>query len=591
MLVPPGPVYLLKLLPFFLIPSALAYYAFLTANKTFWGGSLPHWLIISVSTLARPLLFVFQRYLNRYLEHRAAAANGAFVIPHVEEKLPNFAGFSLVKTLVADIHKSHPGTAFQEWRKQYGSTYQLRLPTDNRVITDDPDHVKAILATQFDAFHKGPVTYDMFRSLLGTGVFNSDGDMWKFHRNMTRPFFTRDRISDFEIFDRHASHALKLAKDRLAEGQPIDFQDLVSRFTLDSATEFLFGYQVDSLSAGLPYSPRSGIPNSSEFLNHSSNVFVDAFLAGQVQIAVRARRGPIWPLMEFWKDEVKPSREIVDGYTTPVMLRALEERESNDREKVAETGSDQTLLSHLVQHTQDKEVLKDELLNLLVAGRDTTGCTLTYAFYMLCEHPDIAARLRQEILEHVGPTDRPTYENLRDLKYLRAFINEVLRLYPPVPFDGRTARKSTVLHSKFPGSKPYYVPAGTRVLYSIMHIHRREDLWGPTALEFDPDRFLDERLHKYLTPNPYIFTPFNAGPRICLGQQFAYQESSFFLVRLLQQFTNFRLAPEAQPEDSIPPKEWALQGGLIAKEKVRSATHLTLYAKGGVWGRMDEVSN
>jgi len=214
---------------------------------------------------------------------------------------------------------------------------------------------------------------------------------------------------------------------------------------------------------------------------------------------------------------------------------------------------------------------------------------LTYSFYMLAEHPDIAQRLRKEILENVGPTNRPTYDNLRDMKYLRAFINEVLRLYPPVPFDSRMSCKATVWTSKTPGSKPFYIPNNTRVLYSIFHMHRRTDLWGPDAFEFDPDRFLDERLHKYLTPNPYIFTPFNAGPRICLGQQFAYQETSFFLVRLLQQFTGFRLAPEAQPEDSKPPASWKEGGGRKAIEKVRPAIHLTMYAKGGVWGRMDEL--
>jgi cytochrome P450 len=242
-----------------------------------------------------------------------------------------------------------------------------------------------------------------------------------------------------------------------------------------------------------------------------------------------------------------------------------------------------------VHHTEDVNILKDELINLLVAGRDTTASLLTYAFYMLAEHPAISNRLRQEILGKVGPTNRPTYDNIRDMKYLRAFINEVLRLYPPVPFDSRMSTKSTVWASKTPGSKPFYIPANTRILYSILNMQRRTDLWGPDALKFDPDRFLDERLHKYLTPNPYIFCPFNAGPRICLGQQFAYQETSFFLVRLLQQFTNFRLAPEAQPEESKPPKSWSECGGRKATEKVWPGLHLTMYVKGGLWVRMDEL--
>src|SRR4051812_35501938 len=78
-------------------------------------------------------------------------------------------------------------------------------------------------------------------------------DPRRFHRSMTRPFFNRDRISDFEIFGRHTTHALAKLHSRLADGTPVDFQDLVARFTLDSATEFLFGANVHSLDAELPF--------------------------------------------------------------------------------------------------------------------------------------------------------------------------------------------------------------------------------------------------------------------------------------------------------------------------------------------------
>jgi len=99
-------------------------------------------------------------------------------------------------------------------------------------------------------------------------------------------------------------------------------------------------------------------------------------------------------------------------------------------------------------------------------------------------------------------------------------------------------------------------------------------------LRFDPDRFLDERVHKYLTPNPLIFCPFNAGPRICLGQQFAYHEATFYLVRLLQQFTGFTLDHET---NTPPPKKWASEGKGTRKsvEKIHPLSHLTMHVK--VW--------
>ena len=128
------------------------------------------------------------------------------------------------------------------------------------------------------------------------------------------------------------------------------------------------------------------------------------------------------------------------------------------------------------------------------------------------------------------------------------------------------------------------------------------------ALDFDPDRFLDERLQKYLIPNPFIFLPFNAGPRICLGQQvrdlhsflqsfhpfihpfnfffdqnkkFAYNESSFFLIRLLQNFSLVSLSEESQPPDSRAPQVWKLEaeGGRKSKEKIQPKSHLTMFLK------------
>ncbi|OJA12792.1 hypothetical protein AZE42_12472 [Rhizopogon vesiculosus] len=166
-----------------------------------------------------------------------------------------------------------------------------------------------------------------------------------------------------------------------------------------------------------------------------------------------------------------------------------------------------------------------------------------------------------------------------------------MRLFSPVPANIRESVKASTLPATSPLGKPIYVPPKTSVSYSVFIMHRRKDLWGPDAEEFDPDRFLDERLHKYLTPQPFIFLPFNAGPRVCLGQQFAYNEMSFMLIRLLQTFSCITLAPEAQHPDTRPPTEWAQAEGRKARERFRPKAHLTLYADGGLWVRMNEAEN
>lgn len=439
--------------------------------------------------------------------------------------------------------------------------------------------------TQFDSFEKGPVLSDQGRSLLGSGVFTSDGETWKFHRSMTRPFFYKDRISHFDLFEKHTEDALSHAKSRLQEGYPVDFQDLVYRFTLDSATEFLFGKSVRSLSAGLVY-PKNSVPGKNmEHMNHPSNVFARAFLDAQSLTVFRSRLGTFWRLAEFWSDRVKKEVAVCYEFIDPILKDALEmKRSMKEGEKSAgQVCSEEkgvlgdTLLGDLINCTDDITLIRDEIMSILIAGRDTTAATLTFLIYMLSQHPDVLKRLRAEILSTVGRSGRPTCDDVQKMKYLRAVINETLRLYAVVPFNVRTSIEAVT----FPGvngGPPIYIPPNTRIPYAVFLMHRRKDLWGPDAEDFDPDRFLDER-SKYLTSNPFIFLPFNGGPRICLGREFAYNEMSFFVIRLLQTFSSVTLAEDIQTR---PPVEWCIGTGRNSQEKVAIRHHLTLYIDEGL---------
>ncbi|KAJ7196989.1 cytochrome P450 monooxygenase pc-3 [Mycena pura] len=583
MTIPPGPVYLARTLPVVLLPSVVAYVTF--SHLSFSQTSALGWVPLVAAVLVQPLVFALNLLYASVTTWKDAKRRGAVSMPRVHDRSPG--GLRTLSKYGKMVGSGFPAESFGEWFEVYGNTVMVRMLFENRIITAEPAYIKAVLATEFDNYWKGPIDYRRGISLLGTGVFNTDGDMWKFHRMMTRPFFSRDRISDFDIFDKHSNDAISIAAARLREGYPIDIQDVASRFTLDSATEFLFGKSVDSIAPGIAYPDSASHLNSSTFLNHPSNTFVNAFLEGQRLHVDRSRFGSKWPLNEFWKDIVKPHREIMDKFIEPIVQDALTEKTRGIAEDSKQEAAE-TLLSHLLQGTEDKEIIRDEILNMLVAGRDTTSATITFAIYMLAEHPELARRLRDEVLDKIGSSRRPTHDDIKTMPYLRAFINETLRLYPPVPVDGRASKNATTWPATTPDGRPLYVPANTKIVYSVFWMHRRTDLWGPDALEFDPDRFIDERLHKYLTPNPFIFLPFNAGPRICLGQQFAYQETSFFLIRLLQRFKAFHFAPDAQPESSKPPASWK-SSPVKAKEKITFGTSLTMYAKGGLWVRMEEA--
>ncbi|TBU33844.1 cytochrome P450 monooxygenase pc-3 [Dichomitus squalens] len=565
---PPGPRYLLSHLHYVALPPATVFLG--TSVARAYAGVHIHALVVAVASfLSFPIFWLVYRAWRDTSANRAAAAHGAIVAPLASTQGVKRRG-----------KEGYPRDFLFRLSEIWGNTFSFEAYGLKRMVTTEPEHIKAILATNFNNFEKGPGFREQMQSLLGVGVFNADDELWKFHRSMTRPFFSKDRIGHFENFDRHATDALQQMKARMREGYAVDWQDLISRFTLDSASEFLFGQDVRSLAKGLPYPPTADV----RFVQPEEDEFSTSFLAAQLVAAGRGKFQEAWGLSEFWKDKVIPHKAGIDKLINPIVEDALRTKADMETKEVTE---EDTLLSFLLKVTDDRQIIHDEILNILIAGRDTTASTLTFAVYRLAEHPDILRRLREEILSVVGPTRRPSYEDIRNMKYLRAVINETLRLYPPVPVNNRCAIKDTVLPATAT-QPPIFVPAGMKCVYSVFMVHRRKDLWGPDALKFDPDRFLDERVQKYLTPNPFIFLPFNAGPRICLGQQFAYNEVSFMLVRLLQLVSAIEFVPEVAPE-SIPPPGYADSPGSDGTDRVWMTSHLTTYARGGLWVKMTEA--
>ncbi|KAF7370097.1 Cytochrome P450 monooxygenase [Mycena sanguinolenta] len=293
---------------------------------------------------------------------------------------------------------------------------------------------------------------------------------------------------------------------------------------MDSSSEFLFNNCVDSLKTNLPYLHNVVSPpaQSNTREANAATKFMDAFNLVMMRISEREVVGPLWPVLEIFGDKTAGPMRDMSEYLDPIIHAAMEKKRlSGQKEK----GGDSEELS-----------LLDDLLDTTSAGRDTTMHILTVAIYFFTMYPDACARVREEILAQVGPSRRPNYEDIRDMKYLRAVLNETLRLYPSVPFNVRENINAVVWPSPDPNEKPLYIPAGTKVPYSVFMMHRRKVLW---AEGFSPERFLDERLQTYFLKNNFQFLPFNAGPRICpVGQQLAYNKMSFMIVQLLQTFSS-----------------------------------------------------
>ncbi|KAJ6482845.1 cytochrome P450 [Mycena vitilis] len=479
----------------------------------------------------------------------------ARLAPKVKGNWPG--NIDVLRHLLEIYETGYLGDGFYGFVESLGPVFNLRLLWTSHLFTVSPEHIQIILATDFSNYVKGKRFRNCMDSVLGDGVFNSDGEMWSAHRAMTRPYFARDRVRHFEIFDRHAETAVALIKGRLKDGHAVDFQDLISRFTMDAATEFLFGTCVNSLSTVLPY-PYNASPGTPALPRQQGNDFSTAYGEAMLQIAFRERVGWSWPLLEIFTDRTAKPMETVAGFIDPIIHNAVKRKKLKAKVQDMEfegsdSGDSDTLLDELLKTTTNPKLLRDEILNILLAGRDGTRHGLTMAIYFLAMYPRVLTRLRQEILNIVGPSARPSYGDIKEMKYLRAVINESLRLYPPVPFNVRETVKATTWPSPDPKEKPIYIPAG-------------------------PSSTLD------------FMTRFNGGPRICLGQQFAYNEMSFVIIRLLQNFSSISLDVEACPPEGRVPPDWAGKPGRKGVEKFRPQAHLTMYTLGGLWVRMEEAS-
>lgn len=206
------------------------------------------------------------------------------------------------------------------------------------------------------------------------------------------------------------------------------------------------------------------------------------------------------------------------------------------------------------------ESLIDQLMTFLAAGHETTATAMTWATYMLSRNPDIQKRLRAEIREHLPSLkdkETVTSQQIDHMPYLNAVCNEVLRYFPPVPITIRDAACDTFILDQ-------PIPKGTRVMIIPWAINKAENLWGPDAAKFDPDRWLPSENSPHSAnggaASNYSFLTFLHGPRSCIGQGFAKAEFACLLAAWIGRF-EFELNDERElTEENV-----LIKGGVTAR--------------------------
>ncbi|KAK6004829.1 hypothetical protein QM012_007608 [Aureobasidium pullulans] len=421
----------------------------------------------------------------------------------------------------------------QRFAKMNAKTFSMSNMGKTSIYTIEPENVKAMLATHFQSWSLPELRKTAFYPLFGHGIFTNDGAAWKHSREMLKPSFNRNEIGNVDMLERHAANLIRAIRTQQHQDS-IDLHDLFFRLTTDFATEYLLGEATDSLEKG------------------AEDGFNEAFEGSMKHIGEVSRIGRLGLLIG--RNKFLQQKSYLHAFVDRYVVQALE------RQQRGEKHTRHTFLEELVQQTSDVVTIRSELLNILLAGRDTTASLLTNIWHILAQRPDIVARLREEIASNLPAEGTlPTFEDLKGLPYLSAVFKEMLRLYPVVPLNSRQATVSTTLPKGggSDGLEPVFIGKGQLVIYSTYAMHRDVDVFGDDADVCRPERWLDGDDEKGLRPG-WAYIPFNAGPRICLGQQLALTEASYVTVRLLQEFGS------VEPRDDKP---WTESLGLTCVNK------------------------
>ncbi|KAJ4803261.1 hypothetical protein LUZ62_015827 [Rhynchospora pubera] len=424
----------------------------------------------------------------------------------------------------------------------------------NLFVTSDPLNIQHIFTSNFQNYPKGEEFSEIF-DILGDGIFNSDADVWRAQRVKAQQLISHSRFRAYvakSSRDKVEKALLPFLAHAAKQSQAIDLQDVCLRLTFDVTTKLVFGLDPNCLnSIGLPMVP-------------FARAMDDAMVALLFRHVI-----PVWKFLR--KLNLGKEKKLANAWK--VIDRFVEETIEKRRAEKKETKGVENLPDLLSSYIDDNETgkvdkfLRDTTVNLMLAGRDTTGAGLSWFFWLLTQNPHVEEKILDELkLVPKSFTSEGMVifnpEELAKLVYLHAALNEALRLYPPVPFEHKGVLKDDMLPSGF------LATPGVKILISTYSMARMEGVWGKDCSEFKPERWISDYGKLKYEPS-YKFLSFNTGPRTCLGKDMAFTQMKAAAAAVVYNFYF-----EVIDGHVITPKHsiiLQMMNGLMVKVKRRSA--------------------
>ena len=422
--------------------------------------------------------------------------------PSTASKDP-FLGLDSVYRMLQSVRQNRRNLFLKEQLDSFGYTFQSKLFGRSEIFTAEPQNLEAILDKDFENFGVEPMRLFVFEPLIGRGLMTTDGAHWAHSRALLQPIFSRTQFTNYLAFETHVARLINLIPK---DGSTVDLQPLFAKLALDSSSEFLFGESLGLLSAE---------PTSVAQMFWQNYSYAQRGVGRRLQL-------PRWNVFtrdtKFW-DACAFARNFVEQYVEKACSLRPERK------------SEQAVLAYgLSKITQDRNEMRNQLLNVFLPAHDAIAVALTNVFFNLARHPAVWSELRKEIVD-LGD-ERLTFERLKRLTFLQYVIKETLRLYPTIGSVGRVALRDTIIPTGGgkSGTSPIFIRMGQYVRTSFYALHRRKDCFGANAEQFDPKRWAE------LDPPRWSYLPFGGGPRVCPGQQLGVAEVSYTIVRILQTF-------------------------------------------------------
>ncbi|GMI72194.1 cytochrome P450, family 96, subfamily A, polypeptide 10 [Hibiscus trionum] len=428
-----------------------------------------------------------------------------------------FPMVGMMPELLLNVHRVYDWHT--ETLERCGCTFLYKGPwfaEMNTVVTCDPANVHHIMTSNFNNFPKGP-KYKHKLDILGDGIFNSDLDLWKNQRMATHGFIRNPQFHKFLLKttrDKVEKGLVPVLDHVAARGLMVDLEDVFQRFMFDSTCILFVGYDPRCLSVEFPEVRFSKALDEAQEAIFYRHVWPQSFLKLQRLLNIGHEK------------KYRKAWEVLDDTIATNISRRRKELNEGLVSEVGEDGVD-LITSYITEEKStglecDDKFLRDTILNMMLAGRDTTSSALTWFMWLVSNHPAAENKIIEELESKIPAEDTKKRrlfdaDEVKDLVYLHGALCEALRLYPPVPFQHKEPMKPGVLPSGHP------VHPNMRILFNLYSMGRMKSIWGDDCSEFKPERWINKQGGIKREPS-YKFLSFNAGPRTCLGKEVAFYQ-------------------------------------------------------------------